>query len=175
MQIPRHLQKLSDVVNRIVLAVCVGCVLAMLSISFIGFIYMSVTGAALSWTYSLARLFIPWIGMLSITVAFKAGEHVAMNLVPRMLPPAAAVALRYASVALIGVFALLLVWYGWDFFVYSTQYYMVSDQIQIHGRWVAACVPVTGLVLLLHLPSGLKLLEPVEPEQVAEHYVRTGD
>lgn len=175
MPITRPLQKLSDTVNRIVIAVCVGCILAMLSISFVGFLYMSVTGEALSWTYSLARLFIPWIGMLSITVAFKAGEHVAMNLVPAMLPPPFALALRYASVALIGVFALMLVWYGWDFFVFSTQYYMVSDQIQIHGRWVAACVPVTGVVLLLHLPGGLRLLEPVQPEEVAEHYVRTSD
>ena len=46
-----------------------------LAISFIGFFYMAVTGEALSWTYSLARLFVPWIGMLSITVAFKAGER----------------------------------------------------------------------------------------------------
>ena len=30
---------------------------------------------------SLARLFVPWIGMLSITVAFKAGEHVAIGMI----------------------------------------------------------------------------------------------
>jgi len=42
--------------------VCVACVLAMLGISFTGFVYTLVTGGALSWTYSLARLFLPWIG-----------------------------------------------------------------------------------------------------------------
>lgn len=161
------LRALSDRVNRLVVAFCVACVLAMLSISFIGFFYMIVTGAALSWTYSLARLFIPWVGMLSITVAFKGGEHVAMSMLLRVLPARLALALRYASLGLIALFALLLVWFGWDFFISSRQIYMVSDQIQIHGRWVAACVPVTGLVLLVHLADGLNLLEPIDPELMA--------
>jgi TRAP-type C4-dicarboxylate transport system permease small subunit len=160
------LKILSDQVNRLTIAFCVACVLAMLSISFVGFFYMIVTGAALSWTYSLARLFIPWIGMLSITVAFKGGEHVAMSMLVRMLPARLALALRYASLGLIALFALLLIWFGWDFFVSSRQIYMVSDQIQIHGRWVAASVPVTGLILLVHLADGLKLLEPIDPESM---------
>jgi TRAP-type C4-dicarboxylate transport system permease small subunit len=160
MPIARTLEKLSDVVNRIVIAACVGCVLAMLSISFIGFFYMAITGAALSWTYSLARLFIPWIGMLSITVAFKAGEHVALTMFVRLLPAGVARMLRGFSVGAIAVFALLLVWFGWDFFQFSTQMYMVSDRIQVDGRWVAACVPVTGAILLIHLADGVRLLEP---------------
>lgn len=164
---PAALKALSDRVNRLVVAFCVACVLAMLSISFIGFFYMIVTGAALSWTYSLARLFIPWLGMLSITIAFKGGEHVAMGMLVRLLPARLALALRHASLILVGLFALLLLWFGWDFFVASRQIYMVSDQIQIHGRWVAACVPVTGLVLLVHLASGLALLEPLDPERTA--------
>ena len=61
------LRRSSDALNRAVVAFCVGCVIAMLAISFVGFFYMIVTGEALSWTYSLARLFIPWIGMLSIS------------------------------------------------------------------------------------------------------------
>jgi TRAP-type C4-dicarboxylate transport system permease small subunit len=67
------------------------------------------------------------------------------------------------SLALIALFALLLVWHGWGFFDGSTQYFMVSDQLQVHYRWVAACMPATGLVLLVHLASGLDLLEPLEP------------
>lgn len=155
------LRTLSDAVNRLAIAACVACVLAMLAISFAGFFYMALTGQALSWTYSLARLFVPWIGMLSITVAFKAGEHVAMNMLVRRVPPAAARLLQWLSVAAVGVFAVLLVWHGWIFSIESNQTYMVSDRIQVHHRWVSACVPVTGLILLLHLPCGTRLLEPV--------------
>ncbi len=155
------LRALSDVVNRLAIGACIACVLAMLAISFAGFFYMALTGQALSWTYSLARLFVPWIGMLSITVAFKSGEHVAMNMLARSVPPAAASLLQWLSVAAVGVFAALLVWYGWTFFIESNQTYMVSDRIQVHHRWVSACVPVTGLILLLHLPCGTRLLEPL--------------
>jgi TRAP-type C4-dicarboxylate transport system permease small subunit len=112
-----HLRRLSDALNRA-------------AISFIGFFYMQGTGEALSWTYSLARLFVPWIGMLSITIAFKGGEHVTMNLLLGLVPAALTRAMQWASVGLIGLFALLLLWFGWDFFLGSNQYYMVSDQIR---------------------------------------------
>ncbi|HUU72918.1 MAG TPA: TRAP transporter small permease subunit [Burkholderiales bacterium] len=165
------LRNISARLNTIALLVCVACVLSMLSISFIGFFYMLVTGEALSWTYSLARLFIPWIGMLSITVAFHGGEHVAMNLLSRLLPAQLAVILRYASLAAVAVFAVLLLWFGWQFFSTTTQYYMVSDQIQIHGRWVAACVPVSGAIMLVHLVNGTAILESqdVDSQGFATH------
>lgn len=154
-----YLRRLSDSLNRAAIAFCVACVIAMLAISFIGFFYMMGTGEALSWTYSLARLFMPWIGMLSITIAFKGGEHVAMNLLLGLVPAGITRAMQWTSVALIGLFALLLLWFGWDFFLGSNQYYMVSDQIRIHGRWVAACMPVSGAILLVHLADGMRLLE----------------
>jgi len=148
----------------VALLVCVLCMLSMLSISFIGFFYMLITGEALSWTYSLARLFIPWIGMLSITVAFHGGEHVAMNMLSRLVPAPLAAMLRFASLAAVAVFAAMLLWFGWFFFSSTTQYYMVSDQLQIHGRWVAACVPASGVILLVHLVNGAALLESQDIE-----------
>jgi TRAP-type C4-dicarboxylate transport system permease small subunit len=143
----------------------------MLAISFAGFAYQLATGAALSWTYSLARLFVPWIGMLSITVAFKRGEHVAMSVFLRTLPERVVRFVCWVNVAIIGLFALLLVWYGWQFFISTTHYNMVSDQIQIHNRFVAACIPVTGLILLAHLAGGLQLLDLADPEAEAEALV----
>ena len=157
---PGRARAVSDNLNRGVIAVCVAFVLAMLSISFIGFFYMVVTGAALSWTYSLARLFIPWIGMLSITVAFKSGEHVAMAVLLERLPAGLAAFLRYVILSIVALFGAMMVWFGWEFVVNSTQHYMVSDQLQVHHRWVVACVPVTGLILLIHLASGADLLRP---------------
>ena len=130
------------------------------------------TGSALSWTYSLARLFVPWIGMLSITVAFKYGEHIAMSVLLEVLPPRVVTVISYVNVAMIGVFALLLVWFGWQFFISSTHYNMVSDQIQIHQRFVAACVPLAGLVLLVHLGQGLRLLDLSSPGAEAEALLR---
>lgn len=160
------LNRFSAGVNRLALFLCVLCVLAMLSISFIGFFYMAMTGEALSWTYSLARLFIPWIGMLSITVAFYSGEHVAMNILSHLLPRRLAAALSVAVLMSVSVFAALLLWFGWQFFETTSQIYMVSDQVQIHARWVVACMPVSGAILLIHLINGHRMLAPQEGEAV---------
>ena len=160
MGVIQFLAALSNKLNHAVTVFCVACLAIMLGISFLGSFYMVATGDALSWTYSLARLFVPWIGLLSITVAFKSGEHVAMSVLVSRLPHDVAVFIGYFNVVVIGLFAAMLVWFGWEFFVNSTQHYMVSDQLQIHHRWVAAAVPVTGLILLLHVFSGLALLEP---------------
>ena len=71
-----------------------------------------------------------------------------------------------ASLALLG---LLLIETGWDFFLNSTQYYMVSDQFQVHHRWVAAAVPITGVIILVHLVHGHVLLRPSLDSPDREH------
>lgn len=158
-------QRASDALNRVVIMVCIGCVLVMLGISFTGFTYQVVTGSALSWTYSLARLFLPWIGLLSITIAFRSGEHVAMTVLVRLLPEPLVRVAAYGSICVIAIFALMMVWYGWDFFTGATQIYMVSDRIQISHRFTAAAVPLTGLIMLLHLSHGTALLEHYTGEE----------
>lgn len=155
-----RLARISDVLDKAVTAFCVGCVLVMLGISFTGFFYMVVTGDSLSWTYSLARLFIPWLGLLSITVAFRRGEHIAMTSLRDVLPRPAVRALKAANYVIVAAFALLMIWYGTEYAINSRDLYMVSDQIQINARWVASSVPITGLILLVHILCGASLFDP---------------
>ncbi len=159
--------RLSSGLNSAVTTVCVLFVLAMLSISFSGFFYMIVTGDALSWTYSLARLFIPWLGLLSLTVAFWHGEHIAMTAIIGLLPRTAVSVLHWVNTGLVALFSGLLIWYGGKFFASSTDIYMVSDTIQIPAKWVTAAVPVTGVVLLAHVLCGANLLDEESPMEEA--------
>lgn len=153
-------RRASDVVNRMAVVICIACVLAMLAISFIGFIYTIVTGgAALSWTYSLARIFLPWIGLISITIALYHGEHVAMTLFIKLLPAAWIKVAATACLVVIAVFGLMLIWYGFEFFINARQTYMVSDTIQIPQYFTAIAVPLMGAITLLHLARGFHLLE----------------
>lgn len=166
--ISRHL-------NGLVTVVCVLFVVAMLSISFAGFFYMIVTGDALSWTYSLARLFIPWVGLLSITVAFVRGEHIAMTSLLNMFPLGVVNVLKVVNYAVIALFAVMMIGYGWIYFESSNDLYMVSDQIQIHSRWVVASVPLTGLVLLVHVLCGADLLAYADPMTEARSLATSED
>jgi len=170
MSLSSGLASFSDLLDRAVTLICVGCILVMLGISFAGFTYMIMTGAALSWTYSLARLFIPALGLLSITVAFKRGEHIAMASLQQLMPARVIRFLRAVNRAVAALFAGLLIWYGILYVMSSTDYYMVSDQIQIHARWVVTVIPLTGVVLLIHVLSGSNLFDApdlLEPEIVA--------
>jgi TRAP-type C4-dicarboxylate transport system permease small subunit len=163
-----RLAAFSDGLGAVATVVCVAALLIMLAISFIGFFYMIVTGAALSWTYSLARLFIPWLGLLSITVAWKRGEHVAMTALVNALPPRLLPVVRVLNFVVVAAFSGLLVWFGWKYFQSTRQLYMVSDQIQIHARWVAAAVPVTGAILVVHMLCGRLALDSAPVVGMAE-------
>ena len=152
--------------NVIVTAVCAAILVSMLCISFSGALYQVIVGDALSWTYSLARQFVPWIALLSITVAFRGGEHVAMKLVTNAMPAFLRTVLHVMTIAAIGVLGLVLLVYGIQFTVESDQLVMISDQIQFSQRWVTASLPVTGAIMLVHLAAGRALIEETSPHEM---------
>ena len=170
------LRRLSDLVNQVAIIACVACVLTMLGISFTAFVYKLATGSTLSWTYSLARLFLPWIGFLSMTISLRYGEHVAMTLLVRSLPRVLTVIAASLCMMVIGLFGALLLWYGWDYFEGTRQVYMVSDQIRIHGKFTAIVVPISGAIILLHLVQGFDLLEHfIDDESVIDELIENAD
>ena len=170
------LRRLSDGVNQVAIVLCVGCILAMLGISFTAFVYKLFTGSTLAWTYSLARLFLPWIGFLSMTISLRYGEHVAMTLLVRSLPRLLLKVAAGVCLAVIALFALMLTWYGWGYFQGATQVYMVSDQIRIPSKYTAIVVPISGVIILLHLVHGFALLEHfIDDDDMIDELIETTD
>ena len=172
-----RLRRLSDIANQATIALCAAILLIMLTISALGITMEALhaisagfdaesyfeTGLA-GWIRantqpSFVRLFLPWLGMLSISVAFKYGEHIAIIVLARMLPRPAFLLVQAMNLSAIGLFGLALTWYGLEFLVNATHVYIVSDTIQISQRWSAAAVPVAGLLVCLHLFDGLALIE----------------
>jgi len=156
------LKQTSDIVNRIVIVFGVIFVVIMVVISATGILYQFVTGKALTWAYSLTRLFLPWLALLSVTVAFKSGEHVAISVAMRYLSPKLLRATQILNLALVGLFGVALVWYGLGFFENSTQLFMVSESLQISHKWTAISVPVCGLIMCVHILSGLSLVQHLD-------------
>ena len=137
-------------------------VVTMLVLSTIGIIYQLVSGSALTWAYSLTRLFLPWLALLSVTVAFKSGEHVAISMAMKYLSPNLLRATQFLNLGLVGLFAVALVWYGLIFFENSTQLFMVSETLQISHKWTAISIPICGLIMCVHLLSGVSLVQHLD-------------
>ena len=156
------LQRISDIVNVIVIVLGVLFVVTMLVLSTIGITYQLVFSSALTWSYSLTRLFLPWLAMLSVTVAFKSGEHVAISMAVKYLSPKMLRATQFLNLTFVGLFALALIGYGLVFFENSTQLFMVSDTLQISHKWTALSVPVCGLIMCVHLLSGVSLVQHLD-------------
>ena len=156
------LKGISDIVNKIVIVLGVLFVVTMLVLSTIGITYQLVFGSALTWSYSLTRLFLPWLAMLSVTVAFKSGEHVAISMAIKHLSPKMLRVTQLINLIFMGLFAVALIWYGLIFFENSTQLFMVSDTLQISHKWTALSIPVCGLILCVHLLSGVSLVQHLD-------------
>lgn len=171
------LSRISDRLNTLVIGLCAGLLAAMLVVSAIGVVLelvvtlarqLGVSEAFASgvggWLYantrpSVVRIFLPWLGMMSITVAFKYGEHIAIDLFSHRLPRAALLTIKVISFISIALFGLLLVWYGAELFALSSRNMIVSSSLALSQRWTVAAVPLAGLVICVHLADGFRLLE----------------
>ena len=152
---PAALQAISWRLNQVVTIVTVLVIVTMLTISTYGMFSQFVLARPLTWNFPLVKLFIPWLAMLSITVAFRQGEHIAMEMLLNFLPPRALAVVRLCHDVIVTAFALGLIWYGWFFFRGATQLMMLSANLQVSRTWVALSVPVAGLILLVHALAGL--------------------
>lgn len=178
----QSLRSVSDGLNRAVIALCVALVVAMLTLSTLGIFfetwlalaeYLGVShwfrGGPVDWAFShtrpsLTRLVLPWLAMLSTTVAFKFGEHIAIALAVRNLPPRWFRAVQIVNLGAVAFYGVILAWYGYGFFVNSTQIFMVSELLQVSHKWTAASVPVAGMIMCVHLLSGISLIETRETD-----------
>lgn len=156
------LQRISDIVNMVVIVLGVLFVVTMLTLSTIGITYQLIFSSALTWSYSLTRLFLPWLAMLSVTVAFKSGEHVAISMAVKYLSPKMVRVTQLLNLTFVGLFAVALIWYGLVFFENSNQLFMVSDTLQISHKWTALSIPVCGLIMCVHLLSGVSLVQHLD-------------
>jgi TRAP-type C4-dicarboxylate transport system permease small subunit len=150
-------RQLSSWTDKAILVLSILLLIAMLSLSLAAIFSQVIFNAPIAWGYSLTRLFLPWIALLSITVTLKAGEHIGIGFFLKMLPQRFFSLANRLNIVVIMVFGLALMWYGSGFFINSTQTFMVSDTLRVSHKWTAASVPLTGVVIVIHVLGGIPL------------------
>jgi TRAP-type C4-dicarboxylate transport system permease small subunit len=115
---------------------------------------MRMAGHPINWSIDFATAFFAWACSLCADIAWRRSSLMAIEFLPRLLPPSAQRALRLANYFIISAFLVYLVvmgaWLAWTSRARSFQ-----GIPEISYSWVTASAVVGGLLLLI--TTGLKI------------------
>ena len=119
----------------------------MVSLIFLGGV-MRMAGHPINWSTDFATAFFAWACFFCADIAWRRNSLMAIEFLPKMLPPKAQRALRLANYFIISGFLVYLVvmgtWLSWTSRIRSFQ-----GIPEISYSWVTASAVVGGLLLLV--------------------------
>lgn len=98
------------------------------------------------WTEELARFCLVYAVMLGAMLAVREGTHFAVDVFPRLSPRAEAM-VELLSGSFVVVFALVFVWWGWEFTEFAI--YRISELAELPLWTIHMAWPIAGVVWLL--------------------------
>lgn len=98
------------------------------------------------WTEELARFCLVYAVMLGAMLAVREGTHFTVDVFPRLSPRSEA-KVELLSGAFVVVFALVLLWWGWEFTEFAI--YRISELAELPLWLIHMAWPIAGLVWLL--------------------------
>jgi TRAP-type C4-dicarboxylate transport system permease small subunit len=100
------------------------------------------------WTEEMARFFFIWMIMLGAMIGVREGTHFDVDLLPSM-PPKMNAALRMVMHVAILVFALIFVYYGYQFTAEAVQGERTSELADLPLWFIFIAWPLAGVTWLL--------------------------
>ena len=98
------------------------------------------------WTEELARFCLVYTVMLGAMLAVREGTHFTVDVFPRLSPRAEA-AMELLSGAFVVLFALVFLWWGWEFTEFAI--YRISELAELPLWTIHMAWPIAGAVWLL--------------------------
>ena len=122
--------------------------IAMTIVALAGVFFRYVLESPFVWTEEVSRFLMLLIVFLSINVAFRRNEHIAVNYLVLRMPPIAAKVLDYIGHGLIAVFLYYLIRQGYSM---TTGTIMTASTIDLSMRWLYMFLPLGAMLTLLQL------------------------
>ncbi len=118
-----------------------------------------------SWTEELARFLLIWIGMLGAGYAFRQKAHLGLELLPSKLEGTPATALRYFTLAVVTLFAaVVLIAGGANLVLLTWELRQYSAVLGVPVSWVYSVIPVTGALIVFYCV--VEALDPDDPHSM---------
>jgi TRAP-type C4-dicarboxylate transport system permease small subunit len=106
-------------------------------------------GQSFAWAEEVSRYLVVWLAFLASGLTLRQGAHIAVETLPDALPGPAARLLRLLVVLLVGLFLVLLAWWGWDYAMFA--WMQRSPVLRLSTGMVYLAVPVGCVLMLVHL------------------------
>ena len=125
--------------------VLVAAVAAMVALAALQIVLRNVVGGGLLWIEPLLRSLVLWIGMLGALAASRSGEHIAIDVLTRLLPATWRLPLRGLACLFTTVVCAAIAWHGARYVALEYGF----DGVAFAG------VPTWAVVVILPLVFGL--------------------
>ena len=102
-----------------------------------------------AWAAEFSRYLVVWLSFLASGLALRQGAHIAVETLPDALPGPAARLVRLLVVLLVGLFLVLLAWWGWGYAMFA--WTQRSPVLRLSAGMVYLAVPVGCVLMLVHL------------------------
>lgn len=135
------------------------------AVKYIGFVLLAVMsviiiiqvfsryilGSSLSWSEESARYLFIWVVMLGASMGVKEGFHVSVTLFKEKLPVKMQHLLDILYTVILGIMAAAMMVFGWE--LARSVAIQLSPAIRLSMFWVYLSIPVSGLLIMIHLIS----------------------
>jgi tripartite ATP-independent transporter DctM subunit len=132
---------------------CIGLLLTAVGVACLQVVMRYVFRAALPWPEEVATWVFTWAVMLGMALATGRGAHIAIDVVPRLLPDRARAVLGFAIATSMATASIVLMVHGMD---YVSRAIAASPALQIPMKYLFLAVPVGAALNLIFLfwPDG---------------------
>lgn len=111
-------------------------------------------------TDEIARLLFIWLGLLSSAYAFARNRHIAIDILPKLLPLFWQNLLKKLTIFLVALFASsILVFGGSGLMMHVTEMGQVTPALELPVALMYLALPVSGFLILIYC-AGLLLSQP---------------
>lgn len=137
--------------NRVLLGLCrIATVLlcaGLTAVVAVGVFWRYVLNDALSWTEEVAKLAMVWLTFTGAPLALVAGGHVAIEMLPRLLPHRLQHLLLALVLVVVALVLAVLAWRGTTF-AWNGRTQVIAMLGDVSMAWVFAAIPIGSLVML---------------------------
>jgi TRAP-type C4-dicarboxylate transport system permease small subunit len=141
------IRKIAQAVDIVARLASIFLVLAVLLIMSGQVFFRYVLNSSLQWSEEASIWAMIWMVFIGSVVVMRNWEHIYIPTVIRLFPLKIRIWLIVLSHVLVGIFLSVLVWYGWQVVIGSSNAF--SHNIGVSSAWAKASVPLGAAMMML--------------------------